>query len=257
MMNGYKKVSTLPKAIEIHTQVHAAQVKKIGADNPETIATLNFLAQAYYYSGKYQQALPLFQQAFAAIEKVGFQSTNTHRTFTFLVACHERLKQFTEAEALQRKWLALEKQRHGSNSPEYASELKVLGWNLLKQEKWVEAESSLRESLAFREKLVKNPVVAIPPRSRVFPWDVTEVRSLLGAALAGQKKYADAEPLLLASATDLVENEKVVPTSSKYYITDSIRRLIALYDETGKKDDAEKWRKKLAEATKPKGHADP
>ena len=90
----------------------------------------------------------------------------------------------------------------------------------------------------------------------MFANDVAEVRSLLGAALMGQKKYTEAEPLLLASVTYLTENERLVPQGSKYFITDAVRRLVALYDATGKKDDAEKWRKKLPDA-KPKGPAEP
>ena len=95
------------------------------------------------------------------------------------------MKQFAEAEAWRRKWLAVVKERAGADSLPYAGELGALGANLLRQEKWTDAESVLREALAVREK--KEPDA----------WATYHTQSLLGGALLGQKKYAEAEPLLI------------------------------------------------------------
>ena len=50
-----------------------------------------------------------------------------------------------------------------------------------------QAESLAREALAIRERL------------RPDEWLIFDTRSLLGGALLGQRKYAEAEPLLLES----------------------------------------------------------
>jgi hypothetical protein len=69
---------------------------------------------------------------------------------------------------------------------------------------------------------------------------------MLGGALPGQKKYADAEPLLLAGYDGMKQREKSIPPQGKVRIPEAIDRLVRLYDATGKQDDAAKWRKERA-----------
>ena len=61
----------------------------------------------------------------------------------------------------------------------------------------------------------------------------------------GQKKYADAEPLLLAGYEGMKQREKTIPPQGKVRIPEAIERLVQLYEAMGKKDDAAKWRKEL------------
>ncbi len=94
----------------------------------------------------------------------------------------------------------------------------------------------LREGLAVREK------------TQPDAWQTFNTKSLLGGALLGQKKYADAEPLLLAGYEGMKQREKTIPEQGKVRIPEAIERLVQLYEATGKKDDAAKWRKELAAA---------
>jgi hypothetical protein len=61
----------------------------------------------------------------------------------------------------------------------------------------------------------------------------------------GQKKYADAKPLLLAGYEGMKQREKTIPPPAKIHIPEAIERLVQLYDATDKKDEAAKWRKTL------------
>ena len=61
----------------------------------------------------------------------------------------------------------------------------------------------------------------------------------------GQKKYADAEPLLLAGYEGMKQREKTIPPQGKVRIPEAIERLVQLYEATGKKNDAARWRKVL------------
>src|SRR5262249_13962837 len=178
-------------------------------------------------------ALPLFQQAAAGIEKRRFQHRNAARIVANLIDCHERLKQFDQAEAWRRKWLAVVKERSGADSLPYAGELASLGLNLLHQQKWTDAETVLRECLPLREK------------TQPDAWNTFNTQSMLGGALLGQKKYADAEPLLLAGYAGLKERAAKIPPPGKIRLTEALERLVALYEATGKKDEAAKWRKEL------------
>ena len=69
---------------------------------------------------------------------------------------------------------------------------------------------------------------------------------MLGGALLGQKKYADAEPLLLAGYEGMKQREKTIPPQDKdLRLREALERLVQLYEATDKKDEAAKWRKEL------------
>jgi eukaryotic-like serine/threonine-protein kinase len=75
------------------------------------------------------------------------------------------------------------------------------------------------------------------------------VMSLLGASLAGQKKYADAEPLLLQGCQGLQQRQASMSPylNATRRVTESLARLVQLYDACGKTVEAAEWKQKLAE----------
>jgi hypothetical protein len=79
-------------------------------------------------------------------------------------------------------------------------------------------------------------------------WLTFNTRSQLGGALLGQKKYADAEPLLLEGYQGMKEREKAIPPSVKVRLPEAAEPLVQFYDARGQKDQAEQWRQKLATA---------
>ena len=74
----------------------------------------------------------------------------------------------------------------------------------------------------------------------------TNTKSQLGGALLGQKKYADAEPLLLAGYEGMKQREKTIPPQGSTRISEALDRLIELYAATNKPDDVKKWRAERA-----------
>ena len=84
-------------------------------------------------------------------------------------------------------------------------------------------------------------------------WTTFNTKSLLGGSLLGQKKYAEAEPLLLAGYEGMKQREEKIPPQGKIRLTEAIERLVQLYDAWGQKDKADEWRKKLpaAKSAKP------
>ena len=101
---------------------------------------------------------------------------------------------------------------------------------MLKQQKFSESESPLREALEFGEK--KKP----------DDWTTFDAKSLLGASLFGQKKYDQAEPLLVSGYEGMKQREAKIPPLETPHLLDALDRLIELYDATAKPDDAAKWR---------------
>ena len=84
--------------------------------------------------------------------------------------------------------------------------------------------------------------------------DLSLIHILLGVALLGQKKYADAEPLLLKGYEGMKQREKTIPPEANTRIPEALDRLIELANATNKPDDVKKWqaeRAKYPEAAPP------
>ena len=71
---------------------------------------------AYRAAGRLDLALPLFEEAAAGIEKRRFQHEHARGIINNLAYCLEQLKQFDQAELWRRKWLAVVKERAGTDS---------------------------------------------------------------------------------------------------------------------------------------------
>ena len=72
-----------------------------------------------------------------------------------------------------------------------------------------------------------------------------DAQSLVGAALTGQKKFDEAEPLLLSGYEGLKARTKNMRDHEKICIGEAGKRLVKLYEAKGDKAKADEWRQKL------------
>src|SRR5205085_3192707 len=77
-------------------------------------------------------------------------------------------------------------------------------------------------------------------------WTAFSMKSLLGGALLGQKKYADAEPLLRAGYQGMKQREKTIPPQDATRLCEALDRLIELSTATSRPNEATKWRAERA-----------
>jgi hypothetical protein len=70
---------------------------------------------------------------------------------------------------------------------------------------------------------------------------------MLGASLLRQKKYKEAEPLLLEGYEGMKQREKTIPPQGKARLIEAAERLVELYEATGNAAEAERWHKELAQ----------
>ena len=91
------------------------------------------------------------------------------------------------------------------------------------QKKPAEAELKLRECLTIRQKIQPDD------------WTTFDTKSMLGEALLDQKKFADAEPLLLSGYEGMKQREDTIPSQDKPRLTKALERLVKLYEAWGKK----------------------
>jgi tetratricopeptide (TPR) repeat protein len=123
---------------------------------------------------------------------------------------------------------------------------RALGWTQLHDQKYAEAEASLREACNG---------LALPSNGFSDNQQRYACETELGASLVGQKRYAEAEPLLLNGYDGLVrtqqEVEKMYTARIEPRLTpaEAAGWIARMYEEWGKPPQASKWRQK-AEAIK-------
>jgi tetratricopeptide (TPR) repeat protein len=139
---------------------------------------------------------------------------------------------YDEAEPWVRKSMAASA-ASGLVPKHYASALASLGLSLLERRKWTDAELVLRECLALREKQEPDA------------WTTFNATSMLGGALNGQKKRAEAEPLLVQGYEGMKQRAAKIPIADKPHLAEALERLVQLYDAWGKPDQAARWRREL------------
>ncbi len=182
--------------------------KAVTATNRKNVSYLDTPAAAYAESGHFATAISIQQEAIARSQ--------------------------SEPE---KKDLASKLKLYENNSP-YRDHgaLAELTRNWLREGKFAEAEKSARECLALRESTIPDD------------WRTFNTRSMLGGALLGQKKYADAEPLLLSGYEGMKQREVNIPSDGKLRLKESLQRLVQLHEETNRPDAAAEWKSTLAEA---------
>jgi hypothetical protein len=239
----YRAFGRTAEAIPLAEHVRDTRVRTLGAHHPYTIHTLENLALAYQADRQPEKALALFQQAAAGLEKLNFTHAEAGVIVGSLCECLEERGLPDQADAWRWKWLAAAKQRDGPDSAAYADELAEQGQNLLRSRRHAGAEPILREGLAILQK------------KRPGAWTTFHAQSLLGDALLGQGKYAEAEPLLLRGYEGLKAREgQIPPLYSRHRVAEAARRIVRLYEAWGQAEKAAEWRTKLPKpgAAKPK-----
>ena len=142
---------------------------------------------------------------------------------------------FRSAQQTLQKALRLCKTKLGSENPDFAGTLAELCLTLNRQGKFAEAEPLLRQALVIFEKHQPNN------------WSYFYTQTLLGAALAGQKNYSAAEPLLVQGYQGMKEHENGIPGNRVRKLDDALDRLVQYYEASGHPDQAAEWRRQRVE----------
>jgi hypothetical protein len=219
---GLGKDVTLRQAVE----VAEAEVAKAFADRPLAEASVRqALGSAYVDLAEAALAVKQLERALALREAVlGPDIPATVDSRNKLAVAYRLAGRHAEASRLYDQ---------NPESPSHADALAVQGSALLSQKKPAEAELKLRQCLAVRQKVQPDD------------WATFETKSLLGEALCEQKKYAEAEPLLLSGYEGFKQRLAKAPAEAKPRLTRALERLVRLYETWDKKGEAARWRKEL------------
>ncbi|MDG2616876.1 tetratricopeptide repeat protein [Thermoleptolyngbya sichuanensis XZ-Cy5] len=101
--------------------------ERLGADHPDTAASLNDLAGLYYAMGRYSEAEPLYGRSLAIYEaQLGKDHPSTATSLNNLAGLYRAMGRYSEAEPLYGRSLAIHEAQLGKDHPSTATSLNNL-----------------------------------------------------------------------------------------------------------------------------------
>jgi tetratricopeptide (TPR) repeat protein len=225
------------RAIELHQVNLKAAIGTLGPDHPDTLAIHNNLGVAYLQAGRPAEAIVQLDELLKLhIAKLGLDHFDTLLCRSNLANACRAAGRTDEAIALHeenlRRWTA----KFGPEHPHTQLSRNNLARAYATAALFAKAEPVLRQWLAHRDKTGPDG------------WWTFQTFSQLGGSLLGQKKFAEAEPLILRGYEGLTAREAEIWPANRYFLTEAAERVVQLYEAWGKKDKADEWRKNLASA---------
>jgi len=241
----YWKKRDYAKAEATKRSVLERSRRVMGEYHERVLGDSRLLARVQYEQGRFEDAERLLLEALERSKKHhGADNTLTISLGYELAVMYITAGRYDEAEAVSREALGGARMQEGHDiwAPLLAFQLALA---LIHKEEYEDAEQVLRESLAADDPALLDYGYAdrIPPL----------LRNSLGAALAGQGRYREAEPLVLDAQEQLTAApETDVPSMSKWDVIRRIKNIVLLYElwdqaepGQGYAELAAEWRAKL------------
>jgi eukaryotic-like serine/threonine-protein kinase len=248
LANGYRLAGKLDRSLRLIKEALALMQAKLGPKHPTTLAAMATLANVYRDSGKHDMAFSLMEEtvrlseALDLLERAEIAGRDIPRLSWVkdqLLDGYIRAGCADKAVALIKVQVAAARAKLPAGVPQVAGMLAHAVGSLLRVKAWAEAEPLAREALTIRE--------ANEPDA----WSTFNTQSLLGDPLLGQKKYADAEPLLRAGYEGLKQRANKIPPLARTRPAEALDRLIELAEATNKRDDVRTWKDERANLLTP------
>lgn len=226
------------RALPVLTEMKGAWAKRFGAGHQNDLIVLANLGQCHLDLGRPEEGAKLAGEAADGFAKK-FGEGNAATLETRLLQAECELTAGHLGTARKRVHDQLPHLRKGDPN----GELLATAGRLLLACGSADAESVLREAVGVLEK------------NQPKGWGTARAKSLLGGAVLAQKKYADAEPLLLAGYDGLMASKSLPPREWNERREAAVR-VVELYTVWGKAEKAAEWRTKVPTETLPAPRAE-
>ncbi|MBV8829804.1 MAG: serine/threonine protein kinase [Acidobacteriaceae bacterium] len=268
----YTQQAKYPQAESLLTKVLATYRRLYGSEHPQTLFAMENLGDLYSHEGKYEKAELLLTEVLASYHRVlGEAHPSTLWAMNALAILRMTQGRYAEAELQYLKVLDLRRRVLGKEHPQTLATMGDLAHLYVKEKKYTEAEPLFSTLVDARRRLwgeddirtlnAMNGLALVylyngkPKQSEAVirgaldhlvnspdSWRRFDDESLLGASLTAQKRYAEAEPLLISAHQQLLEREASIPVSNRFIIDRAGRWILQLYDHWGKPREAAEWR---------------
>jgi tetratricopeptide (TPR) repeat protein/tRNA A-37 threonylcarbamoyl transferase component Bud32 len=231
---AYQAAGRTAEAIMLLEPTLTQKESRLGPDHPDTLTSRNDLARAYQAAGRTAEAITLHEANLKLFEsKLGPDHPHTLTAMNNLARAYQAASRLTDALPLFEGTLKRCQAQLGPGHPITLQIMNNLAGAYLDARRWAEAERTARECLRLREK------------KQTDDWLRFHTMSQLGAALAGQKKYNEAEPLILAGYEGLKAREAQIPAPAQSRLAEAAARVVRLYEAWDKPVQATAWKTKL------------
>lgn len=172
--------------------------RKLGELHPDTFTSLNNLGTSLFGQGRLAEAEKLYGKAYSGRRQVlGEKHPLTLSVAANLAEVYARQSRLAEAEELYAQVYQLRRTALGDANSVTLDSLEAVARVRLRRGNFGEAEAAARTSLAAR--------------AASKSWQRFYAQTLVGASLAGQKKFADAEEPLREGFRGLRESLNAIP----------------------------------------------
>ena len=232
----YRTEGKYPEAERLYAKVMVVQRAVLGDNHPNMLLTMNGLAFLYMVQGKSAQAERLYTETLAGQRRLlGEEHPDTANTMHNLAVFYTNGGRNAEAEPLAAKALEIRQRVLGVEHPETVRGVTNLGLVNLNLGRHEQAESLLRAALTSYQKIAPDG------------WERYNCQSLLGASVAGQKRYQEAEPLAVDAYEALIQQKSSLSPANASVMDQAGRRVIQLYRDWGKPEKAAEWAKRVGD----------
>jgi tetratricopeptide (TPR) repeat protein/tRNA A-37 threonylcarbamoyl transferase component Bud32 len=234
LASTYSHEGKYTQAEALYARVLEVKRRVLGEEHPDTLFSMNNLAFVYDNEGKYAEAETLRAKVLEMERRVlGEEHATTLTTMQGLAVLYRRAGKYAQSEQLDMKVLEIRRRVLGPQHPGTTDAMASLSELWLLEHRYAESEPLLREAL--------NTLQQTSPDG----WKRYYLQSLLGAALTGQKRYTDAEPLLLSGYAGMIQRKATMRADSKSNLTQAGEWILQLYWDWGQPDKAAEWEAKL------------
>jgi serine/threonine protein kinase len=214
------------RAVPLYEETCQTMKRTLGSDHLSTLTSMNNLGAVYFKSGAFEKGVPLFAESLELRrQKLGPDHPETLATMRNLGIAYCKTDQGEDAAKILGEFIDRQRANHNQDDPQFASLLAINANDLIICKQYAAAEAMLRDCLAIRE--------ATMPDN----WSTFNTRSVLGGALMGQGKLAEAESYLVQGYEGMKAREKDIPPAAATRIPESLDRLIEFYN-TIQKDES-------------------
>lgn len=211
---------------------HVLDVRRrvLGEEHPDTLISWMGIARAARLRGEYDSAADTFSHVLAVRRRTqGEEHPYTLISMFELARTYDAQREFEGARQLYATVAAVRRRLFGTENPTTLEANLGVGRDLLALGRYHDAEIVLRECTTAYAKTAPDT------------WPRFSAQTALGASLAGQRRFEEAEGLLLEGHQGLVQRQSSIPTEDQAVLAQARRWLADLYHAWGKPEQARNW----------------
>ncbi len=271
LMASYRRAGRIAEAIAIIEKVIGLKKKILGAENPSTLYSMYHLAVSYRLADRHEESVKLHEEILRLRKKVlGPEHVQTLGSMYELGNSYADMGKREEAIKWREEVVRLSMKVNGAEHPFTLDRVGELASSYVKVGRLEEGIAMKEKSLRLKQKVLSEgnittvmtmrdlaliyysagqlkdaerqylQLLAVEKKKGAKNWLFYNDQRVLGEVFYKQKKYSEAEPLLLSAYeglnATLFSNNKHI--GQVYYAASYLREL---YQEWGKPEKATKW----------------